>query len=113
SRVSRLVDLRRPLRRFTVVAAKRNGLPQGLFVLQWLRIPPRLPITPVAMERRQVEQDSRTGWSSGAGAHEDWTDLLKTCTQRTEEMRAEHRGRAGLDETEEIVFALARAVEQR
>jgi len=65
------------------------------------------------MERRQVEQDSRTGWSSGAGAHEDWTDLLKTCTQRTEEMRAEHRGRAGLDETEEIVFALARAVEQR
>jgi len=28
-------------------------------------------------------------------------------------MRAEHRGRAGLDETEEIVFALARAVEQR
>ena len=65
------------------------------------------------MERRQVEQNSRTGWNSGACAHEDWTDLLKTCTQRTEEMRAEHRGRAGLDETEEIVFALARAVEQR
>ncbi|MGO9229063.1 MAG: HD-GYP domain-containing protein [Terriglobales bacterium] len=43
----------------------------------------------------------------------DWADLLKTCTQRTEEMRAEHRGRAGLDETEEIVFALAQAVEQR
>jgi hypothetical protein len=34
-----------------------------------------------------------------AGAQEDWTDLLKTCAQRTEEMRAEHRGRAGLDET--------------
>ncbi len=46
-------------------------------------------------------------------ARADWTDLLKTCAQRTEEMRAEHRGRAGLDETEEIVFALARAVEQR
>jgi putative two-component system response regulator len=47
------------------------------------------------------------------GAPEDWSDLLKTCAQRTEELRAEHRGRVGLDETEEIVFALARAVEQR
>jgi putative two-component system response regulator len=47
------------------------------------------------------------------GAREDWADLLKTCAQRTDEMRAEHRGRAGLDETEEIVFALAQAVEQR
>lgn len=65
------------------------------------------------MERRQVEQNSRTNWGLDAGTREDWTDLLKTCAQRTEEMRAEHRGRAGLDETEEIVFALARAVEQR
>ena len=68
------------------------------------------------MERRQARQNSRTGWSPdrvrpGAQAH--WQDLLKTCAQRTEEMRAEHRGRAGLGETEEIVFALARAVEQR
>jgi putative two-component system response regulator len=47
------------------------------------------------------------------GPREDWADLLKTCAQRTDEMRAEHRGRAGLDETEEIVFALAQAVEQR
>jgi len=67
------------------------------------------------MERRQTRQDSRTGWSTDRvrpGA-QDWKDLLKTCAQRTEEMRGEHRGRAGLDETEEIVFALARAVEQR
>jgi putative two-component system response regulator len=68
------------------------------------------------MERGQVRQDSQAGWNLDgvhAAARDDWTDLLKTCAQRTEEMRAEHRGRAGLDETEEIVFALARAVEQR
>ncbi|MGB7760084.1 MAG: HD domain-containing phosphohydrolase [Bryobacteraceae bacterium] len=68
------------------------------------------------MERRQGRQAPRTRWSFDRvrpGAREDWTDLLKTCAQRTEEMRAEHRGLAGLDETEEIVFALARAVEQR
>lgn len=68
------------------------------------------------MERRQVRQNGRTGWSVShkqAGAPDNWKDLLKTCAQRTEEMRAEHRGRAGLDETEEIVFALAQAVEQR
>ena len=58
-------------------------------------------------------QNSRIGWNLDAGAGEEWTDLLKTCAQRTEEMRAEQRGLAGLDETEEIVFALARAVEQR
>ena len=65
------------------------------------------------MERGQVRQDSQAGWNLDgvhAAARDDWTDLLKTCAQRTEEMRAEHRGRAGLDETEEIVFALARAV---
>jgi len=68
------------------------------------------------MERRSGKRNSRTGWSAGrvhVRATGDWRDLLKTCAQRTEEMRAEHRGRAGLDETEEIVFALARAVEQR
>jgi len=43
----------------------------------------------------------------------EWADLFKTCAQRTEEMRAEQRSLVGLDETEEIVFALARAVEQR
>ncbi len=48
-----------------------------------------------------------------AASRDDWTDLLKTIAQRTEEMRAEQRGGAGLDETEEIVFALAQAVEQR
>ncbi|HEY9139527.1 MAG TPA: HD domain-containing phosphohydrolase [Bryobacteraceae bacterium] len=68
------------------------------------------------MEHRQVRQNARPGWSvspARVDAPGDWKDLLKTCAQRTEEMRAEHRGRAGLDETEEIVFALARAVEQR
>ena len=68
------------------------------------------------MERRQVKRGSQPRWVVGevrAGAGEDWADLLKTCAQRTEELRAAHRGRAGLDETEEIVFALARAVEQR
>jgi putative two-component system response regulator len=68
------------------------------------------------MERRQVGRSSRTGLEvsrAGAAARADWTDLLKTCAQRTEEMRAEHRGLAGLDDTEEIVFALAQAVEQR
>jgi putative two-component system response regulator len=68
------------------------------------------------MERKQGKRSSRTEWNLGrghAGGSSDWTDLLKTCAQRTEEMRAEHRGLAGMDETEEIVFALARAVEQR
>ncbi len=68
------------------------------------------------MEHRQAGQSSRTVWSLSRerpGAPGDWKDLPKTCAQRTEEMRAQHRGRAGLDETEEIVFALARAVEQR
>ena len=68
------------------------------------------------MERRQARQSPRTGWSATPvppGLRREWKDLLKTCAQRTEEMRREHRGRAGLDETEEIVFALARAVEQR
>jgi len=65
------------------------------------------------MERGQVEQNSRTGWCLDPSAQEGWTDLLKTCAQRTEEMRAEHHESDGPDETEEIVFALARAVEQR
>jgi len=68
------------------------------------------------MERGQASEDSKTGWNlDGArqDTREDWRDLLKTCAERTEEMRAEQRGRVGLDETEEIVFALARAVEQR
>jgi putative two-component system response regulator len=68
------------------------------------------------MDRKQVRRGSRTRWDvdrARAVKHEGWTDLLKTCAQRTEELRAEHRGRAGLDETEEIVFALAQAIEQR
>jgi len=68
------------------------------------------------MQRRESTPSPRAKWSrsrAGAGVPRDWQDLLKTCAQRTEEMRREHRGRAGLDETEEIVFALARAVEQR
>jgi len=68
------------------------------------------------MDRRQVKGHSRVRWvieRGRAGGPQEWEDLLKTCAQRTEEMRAEHRGRAGLDETEEIVFALAQAVEQR
>lgn len=68
------------------------------------------------MERSQVKRGTRMRWGADdvrGTVREDWADLLKTCAQRTEEMRAEHRGRAGLDETEEIVFALAQAVEQR
>lgn len=67
------------------------------------------------MDRRQVDANSQTAWNLGSGraGGEEWADLLKSCAQRTEEMRVEHRGLAGLDETEEIVFALARAVEQR
>jgi len=68
------------------------------------------------MERRSARPNSPTGCDANRvrpGAQGDWEDLLKACAQRTEEMRAEHRGRAGLDETEETVFALARAVEQR
>lgn len=79
-------------------------------------IPPRLPITAVAMERREAREASPNACSLDGVlgcARDDWADLLKTCAQRTEELRAEHRGRAGLDETEEIVFALASAVEQR
>jgi putative two-component system response regulator len=68
------------------------------------------------MEGRHVKRGVRI--QSGverapAASREDWTDLLKTIAQRTEEMRAEQRGGAGLDETEETVFALAQAVEQR
>ena len=68
------------------------------------------------MEPRPGRQNSQNACGLDgvrACARGEWTDLLKTCAQRSEEMRAEHRGRAGLDETEEIVFALARAVEQR
>jgi putative two-component system response regulator len=68
------------------------------------------------MERVQVREGLPTEWSpNSAGADEryDWSDLLKTCAERTEEMHADERGWVGLDETEEVVFALARAVEQR
>ena len=87
-----------------------------LFRLARLRIPTFPPITPVAMERRQARRNPKPRWPLGqarGSACNDWSDLLKTCAQRTEEMRIQQRERAGLDETEEIVFALARAVEQR
>jgi ABC-2 type transport system ATP-binding protein len=48
------------------------------------------------MERGQVRQDSQAGWNLDgvhAAARDDWTDLLKTCAQRTEEQE-EARERA-------------------
>lgn len=60
-----------------------------------------------------MRRDQRNLQRLRANARGEWADLLKTCAQRTEEMRVEQRGLVGLDETEEIVFALARAVEQR
>jgi putative two-component system response regulator len=68
------------------------------------------------MERGQVIRVARTQWEVErplAASREDWTDLLKTIAERADEVRAERRGGGGLDETEEIVFALAEAVEQR
>ena len=69
------------------------------------------------MERLMRKNTDRGGYRKRASKAEmdgTWHDLLRTCSERTESLRTGGEGgEATMDETEAILFSLAKAVEQR